>query len=424
MTDTTSAARDVLQANRRGGYTIPSPKLYPYQWNWDSGFIAIGLSAVAADAAKTELRRLFAGTHEDGLLPHILFHDKDAAGYFPGPDEWNARTSNDLATSAITQPPVAVTAARTVYERTQDEAFLATVLPAIRTHLTWWIENRSFDGAVVYVRHPWETGMDDSPAWDAPLAAIDPGSPEYQREDLKTEEADRERPPDWYYDRYVYLLRQGRRLEWNESALRTACPFLVEDVLTNALFVRACEDLAAMLETVGEPEAAARWRDQAATSRERARSRLWNEELGTFVSYDRVNDRQLRANSVAGLATTFAGIPTDEQFDQLETTLTEEFFAYSYGVPTYVGDAFDPDRYWRGPVWVNTNWLVARGLRRYDADAAERIKASTCELIESNGFYEYFNPKTGAGRGSDAFSWTAALYLDWMTDDPLPDPQS
>ncbi len=418
MSDTALAAREVLRANRRNGYTVPSPKLYPYQWNWDSGFIAVGLSTVDGNAAETELEGLFEGTHEDGLLPHILFRDEDASGYFPGPEEWGVRTADGLATSAITQPPVAVTAARLVYERTHNAEFLSTVVPAARRHLSWWIDERSFDGNLVYVRHPWETGMDDSPAWDDPLAAIDPGTPSYERADLKTESADRERPPDWYYDRYVHLLRQGRRHDWEEAELREVCPFLVEDILTNALFVRACEDLAALLEATGRADAAVRWRSQAATSRETARDRLWDDELGTFVSYDRVAGGPLRVNSVAGLATTFAGIPTDGQFDAIETTLREEFLAYRRGLPTYVGEAFDPDRYWRGPVWVNTNWLVARGLERYGSDAAATVREHTRELVEDRGFSEYFNPETGAGRGSDAFSWTAALYLDAATEPP------
>ncbi len=37
-------AKKVLGNNWTGGFTKPSPKLYPHQWNWDSGFISIGYS--------------------------------------------------------------------------------------------------------------------------------------------------------------------------------------------------------------------------------------------------------------------------------------------------------------------------------------------------------------------------------------------
>ena len=28
-------ARNILRQNDRGGYTVPTERLYPYQWNWD-----------------------------------------------------------------------------------------------------------------------------------------------------------------------------------------------------------------------------------------------------------------------------------------------------------------------------------------------------------------------------------------------------
>ncbi|WP_224447697.1 amylo-alpha-1,6-glucosidase [Haloprofundus salilacus] len=407
-------ALDVLESNRAEGYTVPSATLYPFQWNWDSAFIALGLAGVEPEAAKAELETLCAATWENGLLPHIVFHT-DAEGYFPGPKEWGVDVE-EVATSGITQPPMVVPAARRVYETTGDDEFLERVYPALERHLEWWIRERSFDRKVVYVRHPWETGMDDSPAWTDPLEAFDPGAVEYEREDRKSDDLADQRPTDWDYDRYVALVRAARAADWDEFDLRESCPFLVEDALTNAIFVRACDDFAVLSAARGDDAAAAMWREQAEQSREAIRDRLWDDELGTFVSYDRVGDRKLRANSVAGLASLFGEIPTNERFERHRRTLRKEFLAFEFAAPSYVGDAFDPDRYWRGPVWINTNWLVADGLRRYGAtDLADRIDRDSRRLVEREGFREYFNPETGEGRGSDRFSWSAALYLE-LTD--------
>ena len=35
-------AQSILRANDRGGYTVPSARLYPFQWNWDAGITALG----------------------------------------------------------------------------------------------------------------------------------------------------------------------------------------------------------------------------------------------------------------------------------------------------------------------------------------------------------------------------------------------
>lgn len=412
MTDRRDEALAVLRDNRRDGYTVPSATLYPFQWNWDAAFVAFGLAAADPAAARRELRTLLGATHEDGLLPHIVFH-RDADGYFPGAGEWGVDT--DPPTSAITQPPMVAPAARRVYERTGDDAFRDAVRPALDRHLSWWVRERGTDG-VVAVRHPWETGMDDSPAWTPVLESFDPAdvAPDlgYEREDRKTDALAAQRPEDWDYDRYVALVRQGRRLGWDEARLRAACPFRVEDPLTNAVFVRACEALAALHASAGD-DRADRWRRQAERSRQAIRERLWDGDRGTFVAYDRVGDRPLRAGagSIAGLLPVYAGVPTDDQFERLRGTLAD-FFEYEYACPSYVGPEMDPDRYWRGPVWLNTNWLLAAGLRRYGADdLADRLRRDSLALVDREGFREYFAPTTGEGRGSDRFSWTAALYL-------------
>jgi glycogen debranching enzyme len=412
--DRRAEATDVLASNRRDGYTIPSATLYPFQWNWDSAFIAVGLAGVDPAAAKAEIETLLSAQWSNGMLPQIAFWT-DAEGYFPGPDEWDAGTDT-VATSGISQPPVVVPAARRVFEATGDDAFRDRVLAPLAEHLSWWRRERSTDG-VVYTRHPWETGMDDSPAWRPVLERFDPDAVEYERADRKSADLAAQRPTDWDYDRYVALVRQGREAGWDEDRLRERCPFRVEDVLTNSVFVRACEDLAALFERSGDADAAARWRAQADETRAVMRDRLWSPELGLFVPYDRVAGERLAVPTVAGLLPTYGGVPTDAQFERLRRTLDESFFAFDYAAPTYVGDDLDPDRYWRGPVWANTNWLLERGLRRYGADAAaDRVRADSLALLEREGFREYFNPHTGAGRGSDDFAWSAALYLDWTDE--------
>ena len=46
MTMRDDQARAILRGNDRGGYTVPTDMLYPFQWNWDSAFAAWGLAAV------------------------------------------------------------------------------------------------------------------------------------------------------------------------------------------------------------------------------------------------------------------------------------------------------------------------------------------------------------------------------------------
>ena len=67
-------SKEILNKNDRGGYTVPTARLYPFQWNWDSGFTALGLVKYNEERAWQELEKLFEGQWRDGLLPHIIFH--------------------------------------------------------------------------------------------------------------------------------------------------------------------------------------------------------------------------------------------------------------------------------------------------------------------------------------------------------------
>ncbi|MDX1672931.1 MAG: hypothetical protein R3211_11355 [Balneolaceae bacterium] len=77
------------------------------------------------------------------------------------------------------------------------------------------------------------------------------------------------------------------------------------------------------------------------------------------------------------------------------------------------GKGYSSSKYWRGPIWINMNWLLYHGLLNYRYDFyAEKIKQSIIDLPKMSGFHEYYDPDTGQGYGTDHFSWTAALFLD------------
>jgi hypothetical protein len=76
-------------------------------------------------------------------------------------------------------------------------------------------------------------------------------------------------------------------------------------------------------------------------------------------------------------------------------------------------DDFDPQNYWRGPVWININWMLSQGLKGYGyKQKADAMKKDMIQLPIRFGFHEYFDSQTGKGYGSRNFSWTAALFLD------------
>jgi len=110
--DLWTAAVGVLRENDLGGWTKPAPRLYPYQWSWDSAFIAIGLVHVDPLRAVRELETLFAAQWADGRVPHIVFNNETPGeDYFPDAGWWASQKFSPPApantpTSGLVQPPV------------------------------------------------------------------------------------------------------------------------------------------------------------------------------------------------------------------------------------------------------------------------------------------------------------------------------
>ncbi len=426
--DLARSALAQLRANSLGRATSPSPRLYPHQWSWDAACIAMGYAAHDSERAQTELRSLFAGQWRNGMLPQIVF--SEGGRYFPGPDVWQTERSADAPerprTSGIVQPPLHATAAWRIYRHARDEhgarGFLAELFPKLAAWHDYLHRERTREGdPLVEVWHPWETGMDNSPLWDEPLAQIelDGGVPEYHRVD--TEVADpAERPSNEHYDRYVLLLDRFRRLDYRPDRIRDECPFAVRPVLFNAALVQADRDLAAIAGVVGADPAPF---EERADARGAALERLWDAELAVYRDFDVLSGAPLSTWTPSGFAPLYAGTPTAERAARLVEALPAAGLevAGGWAVTSLPPDdpRFAPTLYWRGPVWPILNWFLSWGLLRYGyAELAGRVRTAVVELARRSGFWEHYDPLTGRGHGCPDFAWTAALLLDLLS--PVP----
>ncbi len=216
--DLDRAARRVLVANWRLRATVPAARLYPHQWSWDSAFVAIGLRHLSPARAQRELETLLGAQWGDGRIPHIVFDPSvPADAYFPGPSFWRSADAPDapaVPTSGIVQPPAHALAAWETHRAdpaaSRSRGFLRRVYPRLVAWHAYLTTRRDLGGrGLVSVVHPWESGMDNSPAWDGPLAPVTPLPPTaFGRRDLAHAPA-AERPTDADYGA---VRAAGRRL--------------------------------------------------------------------------------------------------------------------------------------------------------------------------------------------------------------------
>ena len=343
---------------------------------------------------------------------------------------WRLETSphapSNHRTSGIVQPPVHASAVLHVFryakERQLAHAFLAEMFPRLRDWHAYLYRERDPDGeGLVYIRHNWESGQDNSPLWDGvwERLTLHPDQiPAYRRVDTTYVDA-ADRPTNAEYDRYMYLVKLFGDRGYDEVRIRQDCPFLIQDVLFNTLLCQSNNDLAEIAQLLGEdPVPFTTWAERTAAAINR---KLWDEEHGIYVNFDLVSGAPIQAHVAAGFTPFWARIPDAERAQRMYQYLNSPAFCAldeaCYPVPSYNRRApdYSPNRYWRGPVWINVDWLLLHGLRHYGFEHyAARLERAMIDLVRQHGFYEYFNPETGHGHGTDRFSWTAALVLDLL----------
>ncbi|GGW18413.1 hypothetical protein GCM10018980_48120 [Streptomyces capoamus] len=360
--------------------------------------------------------------------------------------------------------------------------FLARVYPRLAAWHRYLLHRRDLGGGgLASVVHPWEQGMDNSPCWDAPLARVTPApARSFRRADLDHGAAD-DRPTDLDYGRYVRLAADYRDAGYADGEAE----FAVEDPAFNALLIVSELALARIAEELGATGSARRTRAERLTAALVARlwdeesGMFLCRDLrgdtsptapGTPARRDPCDpgprdgpggpDTGLREpgavpgavpgdgtrrrgaatgrrprpatpglipeRGVSGLVPLVVpGLPRDI-VDALVRTLRGPHFSVGDRTrlaPSYdlLGEAFDPHRYWRGPAWFNTSWLLERGLRTHgERERADALREAVLDLAGSTGFAEYVDPYTGEACGATGFGWTAALALDLLHRRPAP----
>ncbi|MFI6477577.1 amylo-alpha-1,6-glucosidase [Nonomuraea sp. NPDC050663] len=404
----------VLEANWTGVATVPAPGLYPHQWSWDSAFVAIGMARHRPAQAAQELLSLLEGQWATGMVPHIVFHTPEM--YFPGPSVWRSQDQesapNAVLTSGLTAPPMHALAVWWLWRHGSDMAgFVRRVFPALSAQHRYLATSRDLGGAgLAAIVHPWESGMDDSPAWDEPLAALPEIRYGYRNVDLD------ERHPDSAHDRYVWLALRYRNAGYRAEYLRDEHPFAIEDPMFNGIWLAACMALAELAPVAGQDPAP--HLEQAARIRQALHERLWD---GCFHARDLRGDHLIPVSTVGSFGPLLdPALPAERVVSLVEVLESARFMgATGYPVPSCEIRAaqFDRTRYWRGPSWVNTNWLLRRATAVHGlSHLTQLLTTGTLRLVRQAGFRECFDPFDGSGRGCRDFSWSAALTLDLLAD--------
>jgi hypothetical protein len=431
-------AKKVLDGNWTGNFTIPSGTLYPHQWSWDSCMIAIGNSYFDTDRSMKELEHLFDAQWKNGMIPHIVFNEKEKT-YFPSPEYYDITRSpnapNHVKTSGMTQPPVHALACLYIHHNSKDKAktkeFLARVYPnLLKFHRFLMTERDPEKSGLVTIFHPWESGRDDSPIWDDALARVKiTVMPKFERLDVKAASSS-ERPSDEEYNKFIFLVDTMKLYNYDQKIMYEKYPFKIKDVLFSSILYVANWTLLQIAKLIGEDsEEISEWISRTKTNFRKffcaPSNRGSNISDGLFYDYDLVIGERIMKRTISCLIPIYTGLLSNQEAEVIVKWISGADFVAEYDTIASADEKesyFKPLDYWRGPIWINTSWSIRYGLLRYGyTDRAERIKQGVLRLVAEHGFREYFDPTSGTGLGGKNFSWTAAAVIDMimMKGNPL-----
>ena len=194
--------------------------------------------------------------------------------------------------------------------------------------------------------------------------------------------------------------------------------FVVADVMTNTIYIENLHVLADLCKQVGDHDGYDEYHARAAKARKSLDELCWNKEDGLYYGVNGKENKQLRVNTFMSLMPLLLPDLDKHKADLLIARILnpEEYWAEypipstAMNQPTYRPDTVGGNLVWRGPSWINSNWYIARGLKRHGrSDLARHITNQSIAMVRKSGFREYYNPQTAHGRGAPDFSWSTIL---------------
>lgn len=396
-------------------------------WAWDSWKQAVGTSVFNNDLASDNIRAIFdhqiqpddeIRPQDAGTIVDCIFYNKDE---FRGGEggNWNERNS---------KPPLAGWSIYNVYKQSGDKEFLEEMYPKLVAYHDWWYTNRDVDhngvaeyGGMVHPYHyqydddgnimtdengealfdstaiieaaAWESGMDNATRFDVEgTGDEDPGVLVYANKNDKGEVVG-------------YSINQ-------------------ESVDLNAYLYAEKGFLYSMATELGKTEDAAKYKKEAEELRDYVNTNMFDEETGYYYDLQTNEDGSEktllvhRGKGTEGWLPLWAKMATADKAAKVRDNMVDENkFNLNVPFPTASKDnaKFDPNRYWRGPVWLDQAMYGVEALQNYgyndDARTMTYKLFDNAEGLLGDGpIRENYNPETGAGLHTKNFSWSAAAY--------------
>ena len=154
--------------------------------------------------------------------------------------------------------------------------------------------------------------------------------------------------------------RVGQQPRFDEALRLDAVDF-------NMFLSLECSAMADFAGQLGRVDEARAWAERHQRFNRLINERLWNEGKGFYFDYNQATQRQTEVVAVSGFLPLLCGAASGAKVERLAAWLSDPAtFVTAVPLPTAIpapGKPVERDM-WRGPMWANTNWLVAFGFEK------------------------------------------------------------
>jgi glycogen debranching enzyme len=244
---------------------------------------------------------------------------------------------------------------------------------------------------------------------------------------VSNRDADKDGLCEWGAHAVLESVRDARVAVWD----KVGWPSNFEGPDINALLVNEAKSLAFMARELGLKNEASKWLDDANNRSKLINQKLWDDNSGFYFNVKKENDSftfkdtdDLKIKEIIGFLPLWAGIPDSVKAKILLKSLTnpDEFWR-KYGVPTLSAkdDYYNPIGYWNGPVWVQWNYLIFRGLLDYGykneaKELADRVMINMAwHLKKDHVFWEFYSADDLQAGWNQTYIWAgiaARFFID------------
>ncbi len=344
-----ASVHNILRANLLGYkdsfYTAPNRAIHKGHWLWDSCFHCFAWDLFDKKKVEQILDSFFWQQEADGFLPIAFNHIK--------------RKERAYAT----QPPLIAWVAATV---TKNKKLINKIYPSLCRFNDWLEKNRQLSNGLFQWKTAGESGMDNSPRFDDA-----PGK------------------------------------EVSNAANLDHCSRVINNKVAHidlsAMMALHYKSMAQLAETIGNVEDVKKWQKKYNSIKKKINQFLYDPK--TKFYHDRqISGKWNKLKTIAAFWTLIAEIPGKTQAKAVVKHLMNpaEFFTPLPVPSVAIDEKSFCFNYWRGPVWINTCYMVVAGLNKMGFDKEAKLVGQRVvdgikkELSYSGYFWEIYDPFAGS----------------------------